>query len=142
MNRKIAVGALAVAVLLAVGCGGKKDKKDVLGPEETVEAFVRAVAGGEFCEAMSFCDTLTMKKYISDYAQAWDMLVRKDSSAAVIAAVSLTEAKFLTEEVVKDGDRRKVTYTLDAGEGKNKKKTATVRKEEGVWIVEEITDSL
>lgn len=142
MNRKIAVGALAVAVLLAAGCGGKKEKTDVMGPEETVEAFVRAVAGGEFCEAMSLCDTLTMKKYIDDYAQAWDMLVRKDSGAVAIAAAVLAEADFRTEDVVKDGDRRKVTYTLDAGEGKNKKKTATVRKEEGVWIVEEITDSL
>lgn len=142
MNRKIAVGALAVAVLLTAGCGGKKEKKDVMGPEETVEAFVRAVAGGEFSEAMSFCDTLTMKKYISDYAQAWDVLVRKDSGAVAIAAAVLAEADFRTEDVVKDGDQRKVTYTLDAGEGKNKKKTATVRKEEGVWIVEEITDSL
>ncbi|MBQ3607400.1 MAG: DUF4878 domain-containing protein [Bacteroidales bacterium] len=142
MNRKIAVGALAVAVLLAAGCGGKKEKTDAMGPEETVEAFVRAVTGGEFCEAMSLCDTLTMKKYIRDYAQAWDMLVRKDSGAVAIAAAVLAEADFRTEDVVKDGDRRKVTYTLDAGEGKNKKKTATVRKEEGVWIVEEITDSL
>ena len=70
------------------------------------------------------------------------MLVRKDSGAVAIASAVLAEADFRTEDVVKDGDRRKVTYTIETGDGQNKRKTATVKKEEGVWKVEEITDSL
>ena len=45
--RKKVLGAVAVMILMAVGCGERSEKKAVeaLGPEETVEAFCRAVAG-------------------------------------------------------------------------------------------------
>lgn len=133
-------GAIALLMLAAAGCGEKK--AGVMGPEETVEAFCRAVAGGEFEKAARLCDTTAMKGYIQDYAQALDMLARKDSAAVSIAAESLAEASFEIEDTARDGDRRIVTFTIDAGDGMNKKKTAAVRKEEGEWKVEKITDSL
>ncbi len=142
MGRTI-FGALAVMLLLAAGCGRNKDAEKVqMGPEETVEEFCRAVAGCEFDKAVSLCDTLTMKEYIERYAGAWETMARRDSGAAAVAAASLAGSDFIVEETSRDGDRRTVTYTITAGEGLQKKKTATVRKEEGAWKVERITDSL
>ena len=141
MKHKIFI--TAIAIILAAGCGGKQEKKAVpMGPEDTVEMFCRALAGGDFETAMSLCDTLTMKGYIDRYADVWDLLTRQDSGATAIAAASLAEADFTVDGITRDGDRRTVTYTIAAGEGMDKKKIATVRKEEGEWKVEKITDSL
>ena len=142
MGRMI-YGALTALLLMAAGCGERNGgSTDVaLGPEETVEAFCRAVAGCDFEKAMSLCDTTAMKGYIGQYARAWDMMARKDSGATAIAAASLADAEFIVEDMARDGDKRTVTYTIAAGKGM-KKKTAVVRKEEGAWKVEKITDSL
>ena len=113
-----------------------------MGPEETLEAFCRTMSGGEFEEAMSFCDTMTMIGYIERYAQAWNMMAKKDSGATAIAAATLADAEIIVEDISKDGDKRTITYIIAAGEGMKKKKTATVGKAEGVWKVEKITDSL
>lgn len=145
ISRKVFLaGAAAVMLLAAAGCGQRKAEKKaaVMGPEETVEAFCRTMAAGKFEEAMSLCDTETMKGYIERYAQAWNMMAKKDSGATAIAASSLADADIMVEDIVKDGDRRTITYAIAAGEGMEKKKAATVRKEDGVWKVEKITDSL
>ena len=139
MSRNILM--LALVLLVAAGCGERKQKKAEMGPAETVEEFVKAVTAGEFGTAMELCDTSAMKGYIDRYARAWDMLAKKDSCAAAIAAQSLADASFVVEDIEKSEDRRLVTYTVVLGD-QTKKKTATVRKEEGVWKVEEITDSL
>ena len=143
MRRK-AVLATAAVMMLAAGCGGNEVKKaeEQLGPEETVEAFCRVMAAGGFEDAMALCDTMTMKGYIETYAEAWEMQVKADSSAAVIAASLLADAEFIVEDAVKEGDRRHILYIMDAGNGLKKEKKATVRKIEGVWKVEEITDSI
>ena len=75
-----------------------------------------------------------------EHAKALNMLEKKDSSALSIATEHLAEAVFAVEDVVRNGDKRMVMFTIDAGEGMNKKKTATLRKEEGVWRIEAITD--
>ena len=141
--RKKVLGAAAVMILMAVGCGERSEKKAVeaLGPEETVEAFCRAVAGGEFKEAAALCDTASMQAYIDRYAEAWKMQAKKDSSATAIAAATLSEAEFVFDKAIKDGDTRTVLYTISSGEEMTKRKTATVKKVEGVWKVEKITDS-
>ena len=143
MGRMI-YGAVTVLLIMAAGCGERNSgSTDVaLGPEETVEAFCRAVAGSDFEKAMSLCDTTTMKGYIGQYAQAGDMMARKDSGATAIAAASLANAEFIVEDMTRDGDKRMIIYTIAAGKDMNKKKTAVVRKEEGAWKVEKITDSL
>ena len=79
------MGVLAILFFMAVGCGERNSgRTDVaLGPEETVEAFYRAVAGNNPEKAMSLCDTAAMKGYIRQYVQAWDMMAGKDSGAKI-----------------------------------------------------------
>lgn len=141
MSRLILIMAV---ILMTAGCGERKNGKKaaVMGPEETLEAFCRTMSGGEFEEAMSFCDTMTMIGYIERYAQAWNMMAKKDSGATAIAAATLADAEIIVEDISKDGDKRTITYIIAAGEGMKKKKIATVGKVEGVWKVEKITDSL
>ena len=143
LTRIFIAAATATFMLMAAGCGERKAEKKAtaMGPEETAEAFFRAAAGGDFDKAMRLCDTTAMKGYIEDYAKALNMLEKKDSSALSIATEHLAEAVFAIEDVVRNGDKRMVMFTIDAGEGMNKKKTATLRKEEGEWKVEKITDS-
>ena len=131
----------AVTLMLVAGCGGGKEKKaDVTGPAETVEAFCRAVAAGEFEKAKELCDTVAMKGYIDTYAEAMKAMASRDSGAVAIAAATLAAGRFTVDDMTRDGDSRQVCYTIDAGDGMTRKKTATVRRMEGVWKVEEITD--
>ena len=145
MNRSIVKFMVAAAMvgvtLMMAGCGGGEEKKRAeMGPEETVEAFCRAVAGGEFAAAKALCDTVAMKPYIDSYAVALASQTKKDGGAAAIATETLSMMEFTTDDIIKDGDSRKVHYTIAGPEGMNKKKTATVKRIEGVWKVEEITD--
>ena len=137
MEMRRGIFGIMVAVVMIAGCGG--GKQTVMGPEETVEAFCRAVSVGKFDEAMSLCDTMTMKKYIDTYAQAWDVLEKKDSNTLAIAAASLAEAEFMIEDIIKEGDRRHVFFRLTFN-GEEKQKLAITRKEEGAWKVETIID--
>jgi len=144
MRRKAVLATAAAVMMLAAGCGGSEEKKteEQLGPEETVEAFCREMAAGGFEDAMALCDTMTMKGYIETYAEAWEMQVKADSSATAIAGSVLAGAEFIVEDAVKEGDRRHILYIMDAGNGLKKEKKATVRKIEGVWKVEQITDRI
>ena len=141
INRFIVSAMTTVVTLMVAGCGeGKEKKAEVTGPAETVEAFCRAVAAGEFEKAKELCDTVAMKVYIDTYAEAMETMVRRDSGAVAIAAARLAAGRFTVDDKTRDGDSRQVSYTIDAGDGMSKKKTATVRRTEGVWKVEEITD--
>jgi hypothetical protein len=80
-----------------------------------------------------------MKGYLETWTETWSELTRKDSSALRIAAGILSESTFTVTNVVKDGDRRIITYTLETGD-KSKERSAVVRKEEGEWRVESMTD--
>lgn len=140
MNKVMAAAVVGV-MLMAAGCGGGKEKKtEVTGPAETVEAFCRAVAAGEFEKAKELCDSVAMKGYIDTYAEEMETMARRDSGAVAIAAATLAAGRFTVDDMTRDGDSRQIFYTIDAGDGMSKKKTATVRKTEGVWKVEEITD--
>ena len=136
---------VGLTLMMMAGCGGGQEKTGAekraeMGPEGTVEAFCRAVAGGDFAAAKALCDTVAMKPYIDSYAEALTSQTKKDGGVAAIAAESLSMMEFTTDDIVKDGDSRKVHYTIAGPEGMSKKKTATVKKIEGVWKVEEITD--
>lgn len=135
MNAVVAV----VAMMMAAGCGQRGESVE-MGPGETVEAFCRAMAAGEFDDALALCDTVAMKDYIGNYATALKMQMEADSSVAAIAAGLVSRAEMTVDEVVKDGDRRLVHYTVTSAQGTAKAKTAKVRKEEGAWRVEAITD--
>lgn len=135
----VAIGALVAVLLLTRGCRGNESTAE-RGPEETVAAFCKAVAVGRFAEAKAFCDTLTMNEYILKYSKAWEMLEKKDSASLAISAEILSRSEIEFTGTGKDGDRRHITYIISADEGMRKEKTATVRKVEGEWKVEAITD--
>lgn len=122
------------------GCGGSGEET-VLGPEETVEAFCRAVAAGDMSRARELCDTSAMKSYLDAWNDTWEELYRKDSSALRIASGILSEAVVTVTDVEKAGDVRTVRYTLEA-DGRTKVRQAALRKEEGEWRVESLTDVL
>lgn len=129
-----------IAAMMAVAGCGRKGESVEMGPAETVEAFFRELTSGDIGAAASLCDTLTMKDYISAYSEALNMQRDRDSSVAAIAAGMLKKAEIIIEDISKEGDRRVVTCTIDAGEGMKKRKTAVLKKEEGEWKVEKMTD--
>ena len=128
-----------IAAMLS-GCRGGEQVEQVLGPEAVVETFCRAVASGDMEQAEELCDTVSMKGYLDAWTETWAELAAKDSSALRIAAGILSESTFTVTDVVKDGDRRIINYTLETG-GKTKNRSAVVRKEEGEWRVESMTDA-
>lgn len=129
---------IIMSLLLLSGCAGG-EKKTVMSPEETVEAFCRTVAVGDMERACELCDTEAMKAYLENWNSTWKQLEKKDSSALRIAAGILSEAEFSVDRSEKDGDRRTVTYTLKT-EGQSKSRKAILKKEEGEWKVEGLTD--
>lgn len=132
----VAIGIVAAAIIW----NRHNEGKEVMGPEETLETFCRAVAAGQWQEAMALCDTVGMKEYLDSHRKTWKILQSKDSSALAIASGILAGTEISVSEVRKEGDRRVITYTLTA-EGCSKTKEATVKKEEGAWRVERITDA-
>lgn len=128
-------------VSFAAGCGNDGKEKAEMGPEDVIEAFSRAVASGDFETAYNLCDTASMKTYLDEYMAAWEMLQEKDSSALAIASSILSGAEMKIEKVDKDGEDRIISYSLEA-EGNVKERKARVRKEEGEWKVQEITDAI
>ena len=129
---------IILALLLLSGCAGG-EKTALMSPEETVEAFCRAVTGGDMARAGELCDTEAMEVYLEAWNATWEQLEKKDSSALRIAAGILSEAEFSIDRSEKDGDKRTVTYTLKT-EGQSKSRMAILKKEEGEWKVEGLTD--
>lgn len=129
---------LTAAVLCC--CSRKEDNQIQLGPEETVEAFCRAIAAGGFEEAATLCDTISMAGYIDSYKAQWEKMMKADSSATMIAAGMLSSAEMTFTGSSKDGSRRTMTYVITTETGLKKEKSATVKKEEEGWKVESITD--
>ena len=119
---------------------GDSDRSTEMGPGETVDAFYRAMAAGEFEQAKHLCDTLTMGDYLLVYSQAWGKELQENDDVASIASGILADADITINELKREGDKRLVFYTIDAGDGLKKDKIAVVKKEEGAWRVENITD--
>lgn len=135
----IALGAAAAFAFL-VGNGCNSSQSVEMGPAEVVEAFNRAVTAGDFGKASELCDTVSMKDYLESYREAWDVLIAEDSTVLSIASSILQKAVIEVEEVQKEGDKRIVIYSLEA-DGHSKTRKAVVKKEEGAWRVEKITDA-
>jgi hypothetical protein len=107
-----------------------------LGPEETLEAFHKALCSGEFDQAESFCDTLGMREYINSFRTAWE---KDGSDVARMVADILSETEMKITDTKKDRQGRTIFYELTF-DGKNKTKTARMKNEEGEWKIERITD--
>ena len=131
--------AILVSLTVLAGCTGSRKAKE-MGPAETVEAFCSALISGEYDEAFSFCDSLQMQSYIDNIRAAFNEAARRDSSAAAIAASILKEAQVEIDEISKEQDKRMVNYTIIINEDLKKEKIASMKKEEGEWKIEAITD--
>lgn len=132
---------LMAAAVIICSCNQAGKQEKALGPEETVEAFCKAMACGDFTAARELCDTVSMASYIGACQERWDNMARMDSALVDIAAALLSTAQIEINETVKDGECRKVFYTIDATMEMKKEKVATVKKEEGAWRVGMISDA-
>lgn len=133
--------AAVIAICAITGCGGQKEKK-VMGPEEVVETFCKAVLCREYDKASALCDSTIVESYIESYAASMEKAARQDSSAVAIAARMLETAEITIEDVNKIQDKRQISYTIVITDDLKKEKTATLRKEEGEWKIEAITDRI
>lgn len=136
--KKTFIGITAAAIFIMSGCNGSRSVE--MGPAETVEAFNRAITAGDFGKAATLCDTVAMKDYLESYKEAWNAICLEDSTVLSIASSILEKTVTDVEEVKKEGDDRVVLYTLRA-DGHSKTRKAVLRKEEGAWRVERITDA-
>ncbi len=139
MSKTIFVINVVIAGLVVLaGCNGGKEK--AMGPEETVEAFCKAVTAGEWDDAEDLCDAESMKDYMDSYKEAWEALLQEDGCVMEIAREIISGTVMTVADVRREDDRRVVSYTLTA-DGNSKTREATLRKEEGAWIVESIKDA-
>ena len=131
--------AVVAAMVCLVGCwGGQKSAE--MGPVETVEAFCKAVSAGQWDEAEALCDSLSMKDYIDVQKQTWARLEKEDEGAMKVAKSIMESTRVTVDDMHKADDKRIVTYTLET-DGLSKTNKAILRKEEGAWRVEAITEA-
>ena len=132
--------AIGTEAALLISVNGKTEGSGPIRPEEVTEAFCRAIASGDMKTACTLCDIISMKEYMDACRSTWEEAMKQDSTAAAIAKGIMDAMEFRTDDVSKDGNIRIVTYTIRTPEGQCKSKEARLRKEEGAWIVERITD--
>ena len=128
-----------ITVLCIISCGGSKNSYTEMSPEAVEESFNKALASGDFEKVSGLCDTVSMKPYLENYINVWKEIQEKDSSALAIASSILSEAVLTIERSEKTEAGRAVYYRIGTEE-KSKRKIAVLKKEEGEWRVETITD--
>ena len=137
-NRLFIVILIGVCAVM-YGCGNNAQEKKAMEPEEVAEQFCRAVAGGEFGQALELCDTVAMKDYLNEQKATWKMLEQVDSSAFSIASEMLRNIDFTVDDIVKEGEERHVFCSMNFN-GSIKGKLIILKKEEGEWKVSQIAD--
>lgn len=133
----LAIGAIAAVMVLT---GNRNGGERAMTPEEVTETFCRAVASGEFDTAYGMCDSLAMSGYIEGCRGIWREIEENDSTTAAIARGILGGIVFTVDETSREGSSTKVFFTMTSPEGQDRAKTALLKKEEGEWKVERITD--
>ena len=128
------VSSLVLFAVLLTGCIQNKNAE--LGPEDTMQAFYKALCSGEFKQAENFCNTLDMSGYLEGFRSAWDSA---GEGITDIASDILSEMTVEVTSVQKNGQSRTIFYEL-VTERRIKEKIATLKKEEGAWKIAQITD--
>lgn len=126
---------LATITVFLAGCFQGREIE--LGPGKTLEMFYRDLCAGDFDGASGLCDSLSMSGYIDGFRTAWE---KNDSTVREIASDILSEMTVRVTDAEKNGQSRTIFYELTATDGCSKEKAATLRKEEGAWKIERITD--
>ena len=135
------ISGAVIGIIAAVLIWKNKGKDDVMEPEAVVQTFNKALAEGDFETAGRLCDTLSMKEYLENYIILWNKLQQDDSTALAIASSILEESALTIEKTERVEGCRMIYYRIEAG-GVEKRKTAKLKKEEGEWRVETITDRI
>lgn len=130
---------VVVSTLGLTGCRGVQ-KSVEMGPVETMEAFCKAVSMGQWDDAEALCDSLSMKEYIESQKQIRAQFEKEDEDAMKVVRSIMENTTVTVDDMHKADDKRVVTYTLET-DGLSKTKKATLRKEEGAWRVEAITEA-
>ena len=131
----VAILILGTSAYLIIGHSGQNDSE--LGPEEIVECFYNAITAGDFDTAENLCSTADVAEYLNHLRKAWE---GSGNSIRNIAPAILAETEITFDKTEKDGQERTVYFKLTSAEGKEKKKTARLGKEEGEWKIQAITD--
>ena len=130
--------AVVALLICMTGCkGGQKSLE--MGPADTVIAFHKAAAVGDWAEAQKHCDAAIMREYIDTYKAFFENLEKKDEGAMKVARSILDDLTITIDEVRKEEDKRTVRYTLGIN-GMSKTKKSTLVKKEGAWKVEKIIE--
>lgn len=145
MNTKILkyafISGAVIGIIAAVLIIKNKGKDERMEPEAVVQTFSKALAEGDFETAVELCDTVSMKEYLENYIILWNKLQQDDSTALAIASSILGDSALTIEKSEKAEGGRMIYYSIEAG-GVEKRKTAKLKKEEGEWRVETITDRI
>lgn len=128
-----------IAIILGIAAtvaACSQNNETVLGPEDALEAFHKALYSGEFEQAKALCDTLGMKGYIDSFRTVWE---RNDAAVTEIVSDIMSETQMKITDTKKSEEGRTIFYELTF-DGKSKTKAASMKKEEGEWKIARITD--
>ena len=140
--RAAVVTAIALVVVLTIAFrGDSSGPAKAEGPAQVVEAFNRAITAGDFEQAANLCDTISMKSYIESHKQAWHSINKEDSTVLSIAADILSGTVIDIEDILTEDGKKVVLYALET-DGHSKSRQARLKKEEGEWRIESITDRI
>ena len=144
MNKKLiiyssAAAALVIAAVLIFRDKGAKEVES--SPEAVVEAFTKAISSGDIEKAYGLCDTTAMKEYLENWFSIREQRHKRDSNVLAIASSILSEAAITIEGSEKTEGGRKIYYKVEV-EGISRQKAAVMKKEEGEWRVEAVTDAI
>jgi hypothetical protein len=127
--------ALAAIALITAGCFQGNESE--IGPQETLEAFYRSICSGDFDGAGNLCHKPEMDGYLENFRTTWE---KTDSTVAAMASDILSEMVIEVSDENDSGEKSSIFYKLTTSDGQSKEKVATLRKEEGTWKIEAITD--
>ena len=109
-------------------------------PETALQEFYGFLTSGSFDKAAGMCDQATMESYLSSYKAELDEMKQVDSAAYANVKEMMKETEIIVTGIKEEEGRCQVTYRIEAL-GNSKTRTAELRKEEGEWLVEKITDA-
>ena len=126
---------LILTVVAACCCAQNRNSE--LGPEDALKAFYSSICSGDFSSAEALCNAVSMSAYIDAFRTRWEM---SEESIAAKTAEILSETTVDVTDVERNGQDRTIFYKLISADGRSKDKIATLKKEEGEWKIEQITD--
>ena len=146
MNKKLkyafitgAVIGVAAAFFLFTGNDASGSARSNT-PEAALQEFYSSLTSGDFGKAADLCDQAAMESYLSSYKAEWEELKQADSTAHAEVMEMMKNTEIIVSEITEEEGRCQVTYRIEAL-GSTKIRTAELRKEEGEWLVEKITDA-